>query len=337
MSISDFTQALMKDHLQEGGSDSRGTNIQGLVQAGVPLERARRQKSFSRPDVAWVNPKCYDFQKQRPDASAEEIAAKRRELSLQWKEEHPNTADDAANVTVPDRGDGAFAFRCDGAFAFRSDDSTNVIVPDRGDGSDGANPALHRDPEDMFWAGSVEWPVREPVLAALLTPGSDSLRDGTGIARKANKLRQEFLSQLVVQDVQDIPDSRVYEHRFSCTEMHYGVCATRDNAIYRDTLALAGSIERCLGQALVGKILRFYARPDNPEDNLSASRNGRMLGLLLAIPVGLFATPFASTHHSGSVDICPMFWSTPHRIHLWTSTSAVCVPGASTSRSRMFS
>ncbi len=225
----------MKDHLQSGGKDSRGTNIDELVKAGVPLERARAKSSTTRPDVAWANSKSHAFELERPDASSEEMAAKRRELCSQWKEAHGQVVDTS---------------RVD------ADGDEDVCLP-----------PLLSDEDDLFWAGDVEWGVRESVLAAVFDPVGGKLPEGMGLARKAHKLRQESLSQLVVQDVHDIPDSRVFEHRFSCSQLHFGLCATRDNLIYSDALALAGSVERCLGKALQGKVIGFYANPEDTEDS----------------------------------------------------------------------
>ena len=55
-----------------------------------------------------------------------------------------------------------------------------------------------------------------------------------------------------------IPDGRTYEHRFSCGEVHPGLCARRDAAIYDDALSLAKSIEACLGQPHLHRLLKFF-------------------------------------------------------------------------------
>jgi hypothetical protein len=46
-----------------------------------------------------------------------------------------------------------------------------------------------------------------------------------------------------------------YAHRYSCSQRHPGVCATRDAAIYADVLLLASNIERAL---VVDHTHRFF-------------------------------------------------------------------------------
>ena len=59
----------------------------------------------------------------------------------------------------------------------------------------------------------------------------------------------------------DIPDDRVFEHRFACTELHPGLCAFADAAVYDDVLELVGSLKACLDRSMLHRYLKFF----NPE------------------------------------------------------------------------
>ena len=59
-----------------------------------------------------------------------------------------------------------------------------------------------------------------------------------------------------------IPSNRVYRLALPCPEKHCGLCETNDEAIYEQTLAGAGQIERCMGKEHVWKFFHFFD-PDN--------------------------------------------------------------------------
>eukprot|EP00959_Pyramimonas_sp_CCMP1952_P064157 1340229-Pyramimonas_sp.AAC.1 len=86
---------------------------------------------------------------------------------------------------------------------------------------------------------------RAPALPPSLS--SEVLRN-PGFANKARLARRFALDQgaLLVEDASDIPDERVYHHRHSCSELHPGLCARDDGAVYSDTLLFAKSMEACL-------------------------------------------------------------------------------------------
>ncbi len=74
------------------------------------------------------------------------------------------------------------------------------------------------------------------------------------------------MHELLVRDQSAIPEDQRFEHRFSCSELHPGVCAHSDAAVYSDCLVLARSLERCLSQDIVGSFLavNYVANRDRP-------------------------------------------------------------------------
>ncbi len=226
----------MKDHLAAGHKDSRGFDAAEWARQGLPLERCRSQEpGAKRPDTTWINVKRDDFIKQHPHATPTEVAAHTAELRAAWKDLAPDGR--------------AIELSSLGVAAQTQADHAGM------DGGDIDDIDMHED-GDLFWPGSVAWPVRESVLASTLCPAGAEFFQG-GVAKKAQSLREKNRRELVVQDAQDIPDDRTYSHRYSCMELHYGLCASDDAEIYERSRQLAGSMERCLGKQLLRKYLQF--------------------------------------------------------------------------------
>eukprot|EP00973_Karenia_brevis_P075166 10441589-Karenia_brevis.AAC.1 len=79
---------------------------------------------------------------------------------------------------------------------------------------------------------------------------------------------------------QDIPDSRVFEHRLTCQELHPGLCATAHAAIYEDALALAKSLENVLDGDHLHKFIEVFHPGDEDAEPVRyyfARRRGRRL------------------------------------------------------------
>jgi hypothetical protein len=76
--------ALMKDHVADGCSDSRGQESRSsLLEHGVPLEQ-RPPKLFKRMDVSWRNACVWRWRSQHPQAGDAEVTAEVSRLALQW-------------------------------------------------------------------------------------------------------------------------------------------------------------------------------------------------------------------------------------------------------------
>jgi hypothetical protein len=103
--------------------------------------------------------------------------------------------------------------------------------------------------DDLFKVGDQRWPVRADIVAQFLQ--TDGIGAGiSGVAGKAHRLRQLAAKKLIVKDVGDIPEDRVFSHQQCCGEAHPGLCAHRDRKIYDDALLLAKNFERCLHKGL---------------------------------------------------------------------------------------
>ena len=118
------------------------------------------------------------------------------------------------------------------------------------------------EPDEIFDCGDSDWPVRAEVVRSFLEKevGRASV---AGVARKSLEVRQKAVSELIVYDQDDIPDSRRYSIRRSCSEMHPGICAWADRDIYWSALKLARNFEVCFGQE---KLHRFAQLSDPSKD-----------------------------------------------------------------------
>ncbi len=102
-----------------------------------------------------------------------------------------------------------------------------------------------------------EWPVRPDVIHRFLHNHTCHRSQGTaGIARKASFIREAERGILVVTD--NTPDSAVYVHRHPCTELHPGLCATRDSEIYERALLLVANLMAALDTRFLHRYFCFF-------------------------------------------------------------------------------
>ena len=230
---------LMKDHLASGRADSRGQDCRAaLLLRGGPLEQTLAQKANDRPDTAWRLKRLWQWRQMHPSASAADEAAEVTRIAQQWS----GLSDDeksAANVGT--------------------DDSSKV--DEHGDCS---KVDMCEDEEDLsFDIGDVFWPVRPDVLGSFL---HDSGLEGVGlggVAAKALRLRKKAAPYLLVKDDRGIPDDRTFQQRLSCSQLHAGLCATRDRLVYAQALDLARSLEACLSRKLLHSFVKLVQPGDS--------------------------------------------------------------------------
>ena len=210
---------LMQAHLEAGRSDSR--SAMQRVPKGVehlPLDR-RPSKAWSRADIRWKGP-FMAWRRSNPHASQEEADSRMEEFKQ---------AADAERVA-------------DLGAALDLDDS--LVDLDDADG--------------LEWPmGSDSWPVSEDTMAAFLSQYDDPAdRARTrGIAAKASEIRWAQLAELLVRDVGLVAKDQVFTHKFSCSEAHPQLCATRDSNIYSNALDFA---RRCERYFTVGRRYSFF-------------------------------------------------------------------------------
>jgi hypothetical protein len=114
------------------------------------------------------------------------------------------------------------------------------------------------DADGLEWPmGSDSWPVSEDTMAAFLSQYDDPAdRARTrGIAAKASEIRWAQIAELFVRDVGLVAKDQVFTHKFSCSEAHPQLCATRDSNIYSNALDFA---RRCERYFTVGRRYSFF-------------------------------------------------------------------------------
>ena len=79
-----------------------------------------------------------------------------------------------------------------------------------------------------------------------------------GLCGKARILRKHTRRQLIVRDEQDIPAEREFTLTQSCQEVHPGVCAHIDRALYEPILSLTKSLEAALPPHYEGTYTRVF-------------------------------------------------------------------------------
>ena len=198
------------------------------------------------------------FKQQTPDANAHDLTLARRRFFEEWRqrsnEEGPQIRSVASSVAEEARG------QC-------SDSEEELEVPHA---------------FDAFQAGDSKWPVRLEVFDAVF---SNSFGQSEGIALKAHALRKEFQSRMIVQDQGEVPIDAVYEYRYCCSELHVGLCATHDAAIYNDARNLARNIERCLGADQLHSYFSFEIPGDVFEDCCSCFMFGAARAVALHLMI----------------------------------------------------
>ena len=86
----------------------------------------------------------------------------------------------------------------------------------------------------------------------------DKVAEGRGLSVAAARIRSTFAPRALPSVTEDdVPRSRVYKLRLSCSQKHPGLCLSRDAAIYRKVIAVAKAVEKVLGHDDVGCYLEL--------------------------------------------------------------------------------
>ena len=236
-----FLNELMRDHVGRGRADRRGQESRTtLLQRGVPLRQIPTVKS-SRDDIRWRFVMFNRWKALHPSASRDDETQELQALVARWTSmPDSQRADEISRLPVqwrvPERESGELA--------------DEESAPPQGFAAETVGP------DEVFDCGDSDWPVRAEVVRSFLDKevGRASV---AGVARKSIEVRQQAVSGMIVYDQDDIPDSRRYSIRLSCSEMHPGICAWADRAIYWDALKLARNFEVCFGQEKLHKFARL--------------------------------------------------------------------------------
>lgn len=245
---------LLKDHLAKGLDDARGPERRAaLLARGVPLEM-RGAQQFRRRETAWRNKCLWQWRRSHLDCTTHEEASELLRLSHHW-----------AGLSLEER---VAELNACGLDDYMADQQQPPVSVDDADGAPSDLDHCIDDDEgsddELFNVGSASWPVRPEVLAAFLE--QDAVGGGNdGVAAKAARLRKANMGSLVVQDRQDIPADRTFVCRTSCSELHPGLCASRDNAIYHQALAFAKNLESFLSREVLHTFIKV-------EDNSAVDR-----------------------------------------------------------------
>jgi hypothetical protein len=121
--------------------------------------------------------------------------------------------------------------------------------------------------ESLFDCGDDVFPVREDVVRQFVEQHvSTRSLACAGLRNKAVQVRKACLNDLIVrEDTEAIPEARQYRHRFSCSELHPGLCAAADADVYHDSKLLAKSFERFMTESLVSSYIAMNSRVKKPE------------------------------------------------------------------------
>jgi hypothetical protein len=118
-------------------------------------------------------------------------------------------------------------------------------------GGDGA-PLPVPPPTPMFYCGDGDqWPVSPTVV-------SDFVGQSTGFCNAAWSLRKEEAEKLVVRDDGRLHGDKMFHRRAACNDVHPGLCALEDSAVYTESCRLASHLERwCKDQKCSGQVIRI--------------------------------------------------------------------------------
>ena len=247
-----FLNELMQDHIRRGRADSRGQESRTtLLERGVPLRQIRKvgaPHSHSR----WMFVMFHRWKALHPCASREDAAQEYRAIVARW-------------ASMPDAERADEISRLPVQWHVPEFESVELVdeesAPPEGFA---AEPADQDAVNEMFDFGDSDWPVRAEIVRSFLElqqePGQASC---AGAARKSLAARQNAVPGMIVYEQADIPDSRRYTIRRSCSEMHPGICAWADHDIYWRALKLARNFEVCFGQE---KLHRFAQLSDPSKD-----------------------------------------------------------------------
>jgi hypothetical protein len=110
--------------------------------------------------------------------------------------------------------------------------------------------------DDACWPGDAELPAKEQIVKDYAYASSmGSGRCAEGLANKAKSIRQENASRLVVFDDGGIPREKFFDIHLCCLEMHPGLCMSEDADVYQNSIMLARSLENCLHNSLLYKLI----------------------------------------------------------------------------------
>jgi len=230
---------IFKSHIADGRLDRRGGLARDeLLRMGLPLDQTSCSPSRAqRPDCRWRVTELNTWMREHPEANLEQRCAAARRIAETWAAFSPEEKQNHAAQMAP---------APDEIFSEPETASSQGEAP-------------------CIWdAGNHEWPLRPEVLRGFVHDHTAHWSRGLpGVASKASQIRKEASAALLVQDCEDIPDAKQYLHRFSCGDLHPGLCASKDADVYRDSLRLAKSLEACLGPTLLCSFLQL-SDPSQP-------------------------------------------------------------------------
>lgn len=144
-------------------------------------------------------------------------------------------------------------------------DSPCSIDASRLDGGEDEDMCVDEPEAPEVWdCGDEDWPIRSNVLNSFLASHPAVESAGIpGIARKAHLIRhhEHQGDLLIVNDVKDVPEEKVFRHRFCCHEVHPGLCASADAAIYTNSLQIAKNLEAALDESFNHRFIEVFC-PD---------------------------------------------------------------------------
>lgn len=224
---------LFERHLSAGRRDRRGSMARDeLLAMGVPMEHTAAASSAQRLDSRWRLSVLNAWIRQHPDSSAGERSAEAGRIARRW-----------ASMSAAEQRQAV----------------AGLSSPNSTDAPEPADSSEEEQVDDYWEAGSSDWPIRADVLGSYLHNhfATQTARGVAGVAAKASKIRRYEVDSLLVHDRGDIAESTRFTYRFACGELHPGLCAHDDAAVYQNALVLAKSLEACLSAALLHSFLKI--------------------------------------------------------------------------------
>ena len=153
------------------------------------------------------------------------------------------------------------------------------------------------------WAArSKEWPVTADCLDSLLR--REGAAGGGVAAAVGRRIRWAIRHVRLAQDAGLVPKEKTYKHRRSSSAAHPGLCASKDQHIYREASTLARAVEAQLPMA---GLHRYYLVGDAHQDHTPPARPanplvGRSLGPRGCCAASRAAQPYHQVcgHHNSS-------------------------------------
>lgn len=218
-------------HANSGGQSLFQDRRKELELEGLPLLQAtkasrRLAAGWRRTDVAWANRGVHIHKRDNPACTRAEARLKFNELLEQYAAMTPEQR--AAVDVQPEEEHRDIAAEID----------TGITEDER----QRLNGWLY---------GSGRWPISPNILSDFCG-GRVS-----GFANCSHERRWSGKDRLVIQDENLIPDELAFEHRYSCSARHPGLCFTADADLYQDCCRLAASFERFFTTEDQGKYFRI--------------------------------------------------------------------------------